>query len=45
VKEKFPLLASYMMVDIEDYAIARRGTEERIQEKEKRIMEELRKKR
>lgn len=45
VKEKFPLLASYMLVDTEGYAIARRGTEERIQEKEKRIMEELRKKR
>jgi hypothetical protein len=45
VKEKFPLLASYMLVDMQDYAIARRGTEERIEEKEKRIMEELRKKR
>jgi thymidylate synthase ThyX len=44
VKEKFPLIASFMLVDTEDYAIARRGTEERIQEKEKRIMEELRKK-
>jgi len=45
VKEKFPLVASYMLVDTEDYAIARRGTEDRIQEKEKRIVEELRKKR
>jgi thymidylate synthase ThyX len=45
VKEKFPLIASYMLVDTNDYAIARRGTEERILEKEKRIMEELRKKR
>jgi thymidylate synthase ThyX len=45
VKEKFPLLASYMLVDTQDYAIARRGTEERIQDREKRIMEELRKKR
>jgi len=45
VKEKFPLIASYMLVDTSDYAIARRGTEERIQEKEKRILEELRKKR
>jgi thymidylate synthase ThyX len=44
VQEKFPLLASYMLVDTNDYAIARRGTEERILEKEKRIMEELRKK-
>ena len=45
IKEKFPLIASYMLVDTNDYAIARRGTEERILEKEKRIMEELRKKR
>ena len=45
VKEKFPLIASYMQVDTQDYAIARRGTEERIQEKEKRLIEELRKKR
>jgi len=45
IKDKFPLLASYMLVDRNDYAIARRGTEERIVEKEKRILEELRKKR
>ena len=45
VKEKFPLIASYMLVDTNDYAIARRGTEERILEKERRIMEELKKKR
>jgi len=45
VKERFPLLASYMMVDTNEYAIARRGTEERIIEKEKRLIEELRKKR
>jgi thymidylate synthase ThyX len=44
VREKFPLLASYMLVDTNDYAIARRGTEERIVEKEKRIVDELRKK-
>jgi len=44
VREKFPLIASYMLVDTNDYAIARRGTEERIAEKEKRIMKELRKK-
>jgi thymidylate synthase ThyX len=45
VRERFPVIASYMFVDTDDYAIARRGTEERIVEKEKRIMEELRKKR
>jgi thymidylate synthase ThyX len=44
VQERFPLLASYMLVDTQDYAIARRGTEDRIQEKEKRIMDQLRKK-
>ena len=44
VREKFPLIASYMLVDTNDYAIARRGNEERIAEKEKRIMKELRKK-
>jgi thymidylate synthase ThyX len=41
VKEKFPLIASYMLVDTNDYAIARRGTEDRILEKEKRLMERL----
>jgi hypothetical protein len=30
-----------MLVDTGDYAIARRGTEERIEEKEKRIMDQL----
>ena len=45
IREKFPLIASFMLVDTKDYAIARRGTEERIEEKEKRIIEELRKKR
>jgi thymidylate synthase ThyX len=44
VREKFPLIASYMLVDTNDYAIARRGTEERILEKEKRIIEGLRNK-
>jgi thymidylate synthase ThyX len=43
IQEKFPLIASYMLVDTADYTIARRGTEERILEKEKKIMEGLRK--
>jgi len=30
-----------MLVDLNDYTIARRGTEERIEEKEKRIREQL----
>ena len=42
VKEKFPLIASLMLVDLNDYAIARRGTEERILEKERALMEKLR---
>jgi thymidylate synthase ThyX len=44
VKEKFPLIASFMLVDTNDYAIARRGTEEQIVAKEKRLLEKLRKK-
>jgi thymidylate synthase ThyX len=44
VKERFPLLAEFMLVDMNDYSIARRGTEDRILEKEKRIMEQLRRK-
>jgi len=45
VRERFPLIASYMLVDTNEYPIARRGTEERIEEKEKRIMEQLKEKR
>jgi thymidylate synthase ThyX len=43
IQECFPLIAEMMLVDMKDYAIARRGTEERIEEKEKRIMEQLKK--
>jgi len=43
IRERFPLIAETMLVDMNDYAIARRGTEERIEEKEKRIMEQLKK--
>lgn len=42
VKERFPLIASFMLVDMNDYSIARRGTEEQIAAKEKRLMEKLR---
>src|SRR5213594_1736190 len=42
VQEKFPLIASFMLVDANDYAIARRGTEEQIVAKEKRLIERLR---
>src|SRR5215510_12096668 len=41
VKEKSPLIASFMLVDMNDYAIARRGSEEQIVAKEKRLMEKL----
>ena len=41
VKEKFPLIASFMLVDTSDYPIARRGTEEQIQAKEKKLREKL----
>ena len=41
VKKKFPLIASFMLVDMNDYAIARRGSEEQIRAKEKRLMERL----
>src|SRR6185295_10931549 len=43
IRERFPMFAELMLVDMNDYAIARRGTEERIEEKAKRIMEQLRK--
>src|SRR5215475_10532925 len=42
VKDRFPLIASYMQVDTNDYSIARRGTEERILDKEKRLRRKLR---
>lgn len=44
VKEKFPLIAECLLVDMNDYLVARRGTEERIAEKEKDIVEKLQKK-
>ncbi|MBI3589545.1 MAG: FAD-dependent thymidylate synthase [Candidatus Liptonbacteria bacterium] len=41
LKEKFPLIAKYMLVDMADYAIARRGTEEGIKKKEESLVEKL----
>lgn len=41
VKEKFPLIAEFMLVDMNKYDVARRGTEEQITEKEKKILEGL----
>jgi thymidylate synthase ThyX len=43
VKENFPLLASFMLVDMNEYSISRRGTEEQILAKEKRLAERLKK--
>ena len=43
-KEKFPLIAEYMLVDTKEYAFARRGTEEKIAVKEQAIVEGLQKK-
>jgi len=43
VQQRFPLIASFMLVDENDYAIARRGTEEQILAKEKRLIDKLRK--
>lgn len=45
LKEKFPLIAKYMLVDMADYAIARRGTEEGIKKKEESLVEKLKDKR
>lgn len=44
VKEKFPLIAEFMMVDTEDYPFPRRDAEEKIKQKEKKILESLRSK-
>lgn len=41
IKERLPLVAEYMQVDMKDYPIARRGTEERIAEKEEAIRKKL----
>ena len=41
VQERFPLLAEYIQADLDDYPIARRGTEEKIQQREDRIASRL----
>ncbi len=43
VRSKFPLLSKYMLVDMNDYSIARRGTEENMERKEERIISKLKK--
>jgi len=42
VRAVYPLLSGYVQADLEDYAIARRGTEDRIRQKEERITSRLR---
>ena len=42
VKEKFPTLAAFMLVDMNEYSIARRGTEEQIAAKEEKLRRKLR---
>lgn len=44
VREKFPLIAQFILADVSDYAIARRGTEEKIQQKERELLQKLKKK-
>lgn len=44
VQQQFPLIASFMLVDTKEYPIARRGTEEQMQAKEKRLIERLKEK-
>ena len=41
IKEKFPMLSSLMLIDLNNYSIARRGTEEKILEKEQDILRKL----
>ncbi|OGY59985.1 MAG: hypothetical protein A3H06_02070 [Candidatus Colwellbacteria bacterium RIFCSPLOWO2_12_FULL_44_13] len=43
VKEQFPLLTKHMKVDLQEYGFARRGTEQKIQEKEAWLLEKLKK--
>jgi thymidylate synthase ThyX len=45
VSDRFPLLAAHALVDLNDYGIARRGTEDKIADKENRILSRLRKRR
>ena len=44
VKKIYLLLGSYLLVDFNDYGFARRGTIERIELREKKLLKELTKK-
>lgn len=41
VKKVYPLLGQYLLVDFNDYDFARRGTVEKIEEKEKKLLKQL----
>ena len=41
IKEKFPLISKYMLVDINDYKIARRGTDKVMEDREKFFIDKL----
>jgi hypothetical protein len=41
LKDKLPLINGYMLVDMNDYEFARRGTEEAIAAKEEKIKQRL----
>lgn len=43
-KNAFPLIADFVLVDTNEYKVARRGTEEQILEKERDLVEKLKKK-
>lgn len=41
LRRKYPLFTSFMKVDMKDYAVARRGIEEKSKAKEQRVLEKL----
>jgi len=41
VKKIYPLLGNYLMVDFNDYGFARRGTIEKIEQREKKLLKQL----
>ncbi|MBI3984477.1 MAG: FAD-dependent thymidylate synthase [Candidatus Levybacteria bacterium] len=43
IKKVYPLIGKYLMVDFETYDFARRGTIEKIEQREKKLLESLRK--
>lgn len=43
IKKVYPLIGSYLMVDFSEYDFARRGTIEKIEQREKKLLESLKK--